>query len=204
MTNQFATQYPFNYPINGCFIVQNIITDSNKTIRIFDYPIPVGTSRDLLRIPGVSESSIRASLLKGTLRNKLIAKEIKVICSDIDLLQFNNTQKQFLLNGGIVNGLEVPGGITDINYVFKDEIPLIGVKDGINRVFTTPDKFLNGIYFGNNFHIHIKHNGRDIYEGIDYTISESGGVGTGFDTINIFSFTPKPRSLLFASYVIIN
>lgn len=115
MTNQFATQYPYNYPINGCFIVENIITDSNKTIYIFNYPIPVGTTRDLLRIPGVSEESIRAALLKGILRNKLFAKEIRVICSDIDLLQFNTAQKHFLQVGGVVDGLEVTGsgsGIT--------------------------------------------------------------------------------------------
>ena len=48
-----------------CFIVQNIGTKPKKTIRIFNYPIRYGHVRDLLRIPGVSEESIRASLLKG-------------------------------------------------------------------------------------------------------------------------------------------
>jgi hypothetical protein len=106
MTDQFATQFPYHYPINGCFVVQNIINNSNKTIKVFDYPIPVGMVRDLLRIPGVSESSIRASLLKGELRNKIIAKEIRVICSDIDLIQFNDDQKIFLLSNGVDIGLE--------------------------------------------------------------------------------------------------
>lgn len=114
MTDNFATQFPFTYPINGCFVVQNIITNSNKTIKIFDYPIPVGMIRDLLKIPGVSESSIRASLLKGELRNKLIAKEIRVICSDIDLIQFNNDQKIFLLSSGVMIGLDAGSGSGDL------------------------------------------------------------------------------------------
>lgn len=95
---------------NTSFIVQNIITDSNKTVRIFQYPIPVGKQRDLLDIPGVAESDIRASLLKGEIMHKLLAKEIKIVFSDIDLLQFNLSQKLFLQQSGVVNGYEVGSG----------------------------------------------------------------------------------------------
>jgi hypothetical protein len=129
--NHFAPQYPYELPINGCFIVENIITNSNKTIRIFDYPVPVGTTRDLLRIPGVSEESIRASLLKGELRNKLRAQEIRVICSDVDLLQFNDTQKTFLMQAGITEGLEVTAigsGITESQHETLRQ--LIHLADG--------------------------------------------------------------------------
>jgi hypothetical protein len=202
MTDQFASQFPYTYPINGCFVVANIIHNSNKTIRIFDYPIPVGTTRDLLRIPGVSEASIRVSLLKGELRNKLIAGEIEVICSDIDLLQFNDIQKQFLLDGGVVKGLEVTGS-GSLAYLRKEEIALIGLKNGINRTFFTPDKFLNGLVVtGDQFHIAVKHNGKDLYEGIDYTIGESSGAGTGYDTINLISIIPIQSSTLFANYAV--
>lgn len=92
---------------NTSFIVKNIITDSNKTVRIFHYPIPVGTERDLLAIPGVSESDIRASLLKGEILHKILAGEIHIVSSDIDLLQFNTEQKVFLQNAGVTIGLEV-------------------------------------------------------------------------------------------------
>lgn len=203
MSHDAPSQYPYNYPIKGCFIVENIITNSNKTIRIFDYPILVGGTRDILRIPGISEADIRASLLKGEIRNKLLAKEIRIICSDIDLLQFNPDQKKFLMQGGVTYGTEVNSA--NISYLWREEISLIGLRDGVNRMFFTPDKFLNGfVSSGDQFHINVKHNGKDLYEGIDYTISESSGPGTGYDTINMISITPNTHSLLFANYTINN
>lgn len=93
--------------INGCFIVRNVTPDRGKTIKIFNYPILFNQTRDLLNIPGVSESDIRASLLKGTLRHKILAQDIVIECSDIDLLQFNQAHKEFLQSAGVVNGLEI-------------------------------------------------------------------------------------------------
>ena len=183
-----------------CFIVTNI-TPSKKTINIFKYPIGWGKQRDLIKIPGVSESSIRASLLKGELQHKILAGDIYVNCSDIDLIQFNNQQKQFLINAGIINGID-SGSSSNINYAFKDNIALIGAINGINKTFFTPDKFINGNYFNNIFHIKVRHNGKELYENIDYTIGESGGAGTGYDMINIYSFTPNQNSILYCDYVI--
>ena len=100
--NDFA---PYQ-PKYGIFLVRNVAIEP-KTIHIFNYPIFHKKTRDILSIPGVSESDIRASLLKGTLRHKLLAKDIIIEQSDIDLLQFNLDQKAFLQNAGIVNGLEV-------------------------------------------------------------------------------------------------
>jgi hypothetical protein len=34
----------------------------------------------------------------------------------------------------------------------------------------------------------------------DYVVEESGGVGTGFDTVNLLTFSPIERSSLVASY----
>jgi len=95
--------------LSTSFVVKNIITNSNKVVRIFQYPIPVGKTRDLLDIPGVGEADIRASLLKGEILHKLLAKEISVITSDIDLLQFNAQQKALLQAAGITIGLDVSG-----------------------------------------------------------------------------------------------
>lgn len=186
---------------NGCFIVRNVTPDRNKTIQIFKYPILFNTTRDILQIPGVSEADIRASLLKGELRHKILAKDIVVECSDIDLLQFNDDQKAFLQSAGIIKGLEV-SGTGNLNYAFRDEIALIGMKNGTNKTFYTPEKFINGLYFNNSFHIEIKHNGKAVYENIDYTIGESGGPGTGYDTINFTQFAPLVKSTLVAWYAI--
>lgn len=190
-------------PQNGCFIVRNVTPDRQKTINIFQYPIPFNRTRDLLQIPGVAEADIRASLLKGELQHKILCKDIVVECSDIDLLQFNDAQKKFLEDAGIMKGLEVTAVITTLPYLWREEISLIGTRNGINRTFFTPDKFLNGNFTtGDKFHIHIKHNGKDLYENIDYTIGESSGPGSGYDTINLISLTPTAHSLLFATYAI--
>lgn len=129
--------------IHGCFIVRNVTPDRRKRITIFKYPIEFNSTRDLLQIPGVAEADIRASLLKGELRHKILAKDIIVECSDIDLLQFNMDHKQFLMDAGIVNGLEVTvgGGITEQEHKtlrhlihFIDNGPGDGFASGAYRV----------------------------------------------------------------------
>lgn len=188
---------------HGCFIVRNITPDRGKTIKIFNYPIKFNETRDILAIPGVAESDIRASLLKGELRHKILAKDIYVECSDIDLLQFNSDQKDFLQDAGIVKGLDVTAVIGALPYLWREEKDLIGARNGDNRTFYVAEKFLNGNFItGDQFHIHIKHNGKDLYEGIDYTIGESSGPGTGYDTINLISITPNAHSLLKATYAV--
>jgi hypothetical protein len=193
--------------INGCFIVMNICKQIGKTIRIFNYPIRYGHTRDLLAIPGVAEGDIRSSLLKGELQHKILYEDIVVICSDVDLLQFNEAQLAFLQGAGIVNGLTIPSG--NANYLLRQRQPLIGAIDGVNRTFKvpSPDKFLEGTYDSNIFHIYVTLNGQLQVLGTNptngnFTISESGGVGSGYDTVNLYQ-TPLPgRSILEASYVI--
>lgn len=193
----FETWFPKKCPT--VFVVKNIAPEG-KRIKIFTFPIGNGKERDLMDIDFVSEADIRHSLLKGELMTKLRAKEAIVTKSNIDLLQFDECQKAFLESVGIMEGLEVAGS-GDIPYLFRQGVMLIGVQDGSNRVFTTPEKFIEGTLGNNEFRILIKHNGRDLVKDIDYTLSESGGVGTGFDTI-ILNFSPKKRSVLRADYVI--
>lgn len=191
--------------MNGCFVVRNVSPYEQKTIRIFHYPINWAETRDLLQIPGVDESDIRGSLLKGELNHKIRAKDIVIVCSDIDLLQFNNAQKLFLQNAGVVNGLSIDSVIGTASYLFRDQQKLIGAIDGLNRTFIVPnnDKFLNGNYQDNLFKIFVTHNGHPLFEGIDYEVLESDGVGTGFDTIIIKSFNLRANhSILYANYVI--
>lgn len=210
------------------FIVKNVTPDRKKTISVFQYPINFGKDRDLMRIPGISDQSIRSSLLKGELRHKFLAKDIELVYSNINLLVFDDCQHDFLTSIGVDIGAHVTcaqldpsvyecidgyitanhpnidgyGGGGSINYAWKEKIALIGLRNGINKTFYTPDKFINGSYFGNTFHITIEHNGKELYENIDFSIAESGGPGTGYDTIHIFSLTPNSHSLLFATYTI--
>jgi len=200
LSRHFHTWFP-KAP-STCFVVKNI-APFGKRIKIFNYPIVNGGTRDLLDIPEISEATIRHSLLKGELRQKALSREIEVVCSDIDLLQFNDEHKGFLESIGIMDGLEVEVSVSaDVPYLFKQGVELIGAKNGSNRTFTTPEPFINGAFQDNEFHIIVHHNGRTLINGCDYVVSESGGPGTGFDTLTFITFTPNSRSELYADYVI--
>lgn len=85
------------------FLVKNIALDK-KTLHFFLYPIRFGEVRDLMLIPGVSESDIRNSLLKEDLSRKLRYKEIEIVFSNIELIQCDETQREFLLANKIAVG----------------------------------------------------------------------------------------------------
>jgi len=86
-------------------------------------------------------------------------------------------------------------------------VSLVGPIDGVNRLFrTTPEHFIHDLS-GTGRTIELWHNGRRLTQTAvpnpalgDYTVGESGGVGTGFDTINLLTFAPVGRSSLLASY----
>lgn len=87
----------------------------------------------------------------------------------------------------------------------KTGVALMGVRDGVNRTFTVPlpDKFVHA----NGFSICVYHNGRRLIQAVsadprlgDFYVTESGGPGTGFDTINLLSFAPVARSNVSADY----
>lgn len=181
------------------FIVKNISSERKK-LRLFNIPIYYGEERNLLAF-NITESDIRDSLLKGILFKKLICNEISIIKSNINLLQFDDVQKFFLKKYGITEGIEINENQMCNTFCFKQNIYLLGKKNNNNRVFTTPEKFINGIYYNHLFHILIRHNGRELVETIDFFVYESNGVGNGFDTI-ILNFSPKPRSILVADYAI--
>lgn len=184
------------------FIVKNI-APRGKTIRVMGIPIRNNCQYDLLSVKYISESDIRHSLLKGDLEIKAKNGELIVLESTIDLLQFDPCQLAFLESIGITNGLQVSGG-GNLPVNFKQNISLIGARDGNNRIYNVPapDKFINGIFRNNEFKILIRHNGKGLEEGVDYIVSESGGSGTGYDTIIFISMSPAPRSRLLCDYVV--
>lgn len=63
------------------FVVQNITAPPGRIIKAFNTQIYPGQSLDLMKIPGIAEEDIRASLIKGDLRNKILNKQLKVIVS---------------------------------------------------------------------------------------------------------------------------
>lgn len=99
--------------------------------------------------------------------------------------------------------------LTAVAGVVKDRIGVgfVGAQDDSNRVFrTTPDFFLHDLG-GSGQTIEVFHNGRRLMQVAtpdplngDYTVEESGGLGTGFDTITILTLAPTARSLLVANY----
>ncbi len=201
MSVGFDTWFPLKSQCTE-FVVQNI-ADPKKVVRVFNYPVYPHKSRNLLAISFVSEADIRHSLLKGELKVKFLAQELIVTSSNIDLLQFDSCQLSFLESIGITNGLQVSGGVGELPVNFKQNVQLLGIKNNNNRIFTVPppDKFINGIFKNNEFKILIRHNGRGLEENVDYIVTESGGSGTGYDTI-VLLFSPTAKSQLICDYVI--
>lgn len=76
---------------------------------------------------------------------------------------------------------------------------LLGVRDGVNVTYTVPlgDKFTHNLPF---FSIHVYYNGVRLTLMDDYTIHESGGFGTGYDTV-MLEFAPISRDHLLVDYV---
>ncbi len=79
------------------------------------------------------------------------------------------------------------------------QVQLLGTKDAVNKTFTTPEFF-------DDDSIQVYFNGvrQEKGSGSDYTTSESGGVGTGFDTIVFETPGPAPKAdeNLFADYLL--
>ena len=75
----------------------------------------------------------------------------------------------------------------------------VGAIDGVNVTYTTADFFCQD---PTDEAIKVYRNGQLQTEGADYTASESGGAGTGFDTITFaVGCTPKTGEVLRVDYV---
>jgi hypothetical protein len=111
-----------------------------------------------------------------------------------------------LFSDGILSLRELSSTNTEAAVV-RVGVPLVGAKDGRNRVFkTSPEHFVHDPG-GSGKTIELWHNGRRLAQtGLsspefgDYTVLESGGIGTGFDTIKLLTFSPVGSSSLLANY----
>lgn len=87
------------------FKVQNIThllpSEDQKKYYVFNAVIYPGQVLDLLAISGISEADIRESLIKGELANRIRNKDLIIVSSSIDLLQFDEEQREFLAAAGV-------------------------------------------------------------------------------------------------------
>lgn len=188
MTVGFTTFFPKR--VDTKFVVKNI-APNNKRIRIFNYPINNGDVRDLMAIPQVSEADLRHALLKGELMIKFLNREVTVVASNIDLIQFDDEQRAFLTSIGVNLGLDAGSGAARI-----EDVSLLGTKNGINTIFTLPS---GTFLYSTDFKIAVYRNGVRQKFTSNYLISESGGPGTGYDTI-IFIEPPESDEELIIDY----
>jgi len=83
----------------------------------------------------------------------------------------------------------------------REDEQLVGATNGVNGTFTLPngDKAINQ---EPGAKIKVYYNGQRLHEGLlnDFVVAESGGVGTGYDTVNLF-FAPLAGDLLTADYI---
>lgn len=79
----------------------------------------------------------------------------------------------------------------------REGINLLGDYDGINLTFTTPEPFVQNA----NLNIKVYLNGQRLRLGAlnDYVVAESGGPGTGYDTV-VVAVPPKNFESLIADY----
>ncbi len=82
---------------------------------------------------------------------------------------------------------------------FRSGQALVGTKDGTNVVFHTPglEKYTHNLPF---FDVSVYLNGLRLTLIDDYTVAESGGPGTGFDTV-VLNEAPFSDDHLSADYL---
>lgn len=91
------------------FKIKNI-NSKFKKICVMGITLFYGEIKDLLSYAGISEADIRESLIKGDLANKIRVGDIVITSSSIDLLQFDDQQKAFIIAAGGSIGID-PGTI---------------------------------------------------------------------------------------------
>ena len=79
-----------------------------------------------------------------------------------------------------------------------------GTRDGSNREFTTPENFTEDSLevFHNGHRFTQTPSGSTSPQDGGYYVSESGGLGTGYDTVHFLKFPPSPNSELRFNYIV--
>ncbi len=99
-----------------------------------------------------------------------------------------------------------PAGISPLALALflRDDEQLVGATNGVNVTFILPngDKAINQ---EPGAKVKVYYNGQRLHEGgaNDFAVSESGGAGTGFDTV-LLSVSPRSGDLISADYIKLN
>lgn len=86
---------------------------------------------------------------------------------------------------------------------FRESVELAGTKNGINVIFTIPGGE-KAVHTPPGLQVKLYRNGlrQALGVGCDYTVSESGGLGTGFDTVTVDP-APLGYEILLVDFVVI-
>lgn len=79
----------------------------------------------------------------------------------------------------------------------RSGVVLSGAVNGVNTTFTVPEFFRHD---PPSFDIAVYFNGQRVLRDDDFTVSESGGAGTGYDTVETI-FVMKTGDKIWADYV---
>lgn len=84
---------------------------------------------------------------------------------------------------------------------YRTEQRLEGVIDGVNVTYTLPrgERFVQDLPY---IQIVVFYNGVRLIFQDDYVVLESGGGGTGFDTV-VLAVPPRPGDKMVADYVVV-
>lgn len=93
---------------------------------------------------------------------------------------------------------ETAGAVTEGRV--RENVALVGAQDGINLVYTIPDL---AVHSPPGPQVKVYRNGQRLLPGAgnDYLVTESGGVGTGYDTIIFTADPPVSGENLWADYL---
>ena len=123
------------------FIVQNITTPPGRSIKVFNTPVPPGGTLDVMQIPGIGEDDIRASLIKGDLRNKIVNKQLKVLQSPGIISSALSTDMLNIL--GLATTIRptpiVPGTVKTLTNGVATSLFQVDLSQTFNLPSTTPD-----------------------------------------------------------------
>lgn len=153
----------------------------------------------------VRSEQVRAAIAGDNLLSNAQVKAVQVALdsgvssTDIDsaeLTQAILSQLRYFEGGATWTDQAPPDPNAGHEQRFNEAV--VGVQDGTNTVFYAQFYFVPST-------LSVSLNGNAIYQGTgdDYTVAESGGVGTGYDTITLFAYAdcaPLPQDKVRISY----
>lgn len=207
ITNLASVERRIRVPLWSGRLFETMIEPSGTVVIERIDPFDINTSRGLREDPTIDivfafdESDIPSILT-------LYGGDIEVEGNSVSIeaatrnLNFDNAS---VLNDGpnrVTVDLDASPGVPGISR-HRQFVELAGVQDGVNQVFTLPEVAVHNM--PNGLQVKVYLNGLLLRPGStrDYEVSESGGVGTGYDTVTFLNgLAPKARDSLWADYVV--